>query len=253
MQSRILRQSLVGRRSITSLADNDAVVVSYARTPIGKIGGSLSSLTAPRLATFAINGAVSRASSASSNKSFGANNIEEVVFGNVVSAGIGQAPGRQAVIYSGLPISIPVTDVNKVCASGMKAVMFAAMSVQSGYRNCVLAGGMESMSNIPYYMPNNTRSPGLKLGHATLTDGLINDGLWDIYNNKHMGNCGDSCAKSLSIDRAAQDNFAIGSYTRAAAAWNTPVRLYTYTVLFGRLCTFVIIYNYCICMFIYVY
>ena len=210
--------------SAAAFSDNDAVVVSIARTPVGSIGGKLSSLTAPHLASQAIKGAVERASVNSSQ--FDNSCIEEVVLGNVVSANIGQAPGRQAVIYAGLPISTPVTDVNKVCASGMKAIMYSAMSITSGYRHCMLAGGMESMSNIPYYMPKNTRSPGLRLGHATLTDGLIQDGLWDIYNNAHMGTCGDICGRSYEITREQQDEYAVNSYKRAAKAWDTPVCLF---------------------------
>jgi len=177
-----------------AFADNDVVVVSIARTPIGKIGGGLSSLSAPVLGAHAISAAVERATASSTNNSFTGECIEEVVMGNVVSAGVGQAPGRQAVIYAGLPVSTPVTDVNKVCASGMKAIMYASLSISGGYRSCMLAGGMESMSNIPYYMPKPTRSTGLKLGHHTLSDGLIVDGLWDVYNNQHMGTCGDLCA-----------------------------------------------------------
>jgi acetyl-CoA C-acetyltransferase len=185
---RAQRKPNFGSMSMSSaaFADNDVVVVSIARTPIGKIGGGLSSLSAPVLAAHAITGAIERATAASTNGSFTGECVEEVIMGNVVSAGVGQAPGRQAVIYSGLPVSTPVTDVNKVCASGMKAVMLAAQSISTGYRSCMLAGGMESMSNIPYYMPKATRSGGLKLGHHTLSDGLIVDGLWDVYNNKHM-------------------------------------------------------------------
>ena len=209
----------------STYGDNDAVVVSMARTPVGKIGGALSSLTAPHLAAHAIKGAIERATNNSNQ--FKASCIEEVVLGNVVSAGIGQAPGRQAVIYAGLPISTPTTDVNKVCASGMKSIMYAAMSISSGYRNCMLAGGMESMSHIPYYMPKTTRSPGLKLGHAVLTDGLIQDGLWDIYNNKHMGTCGDLCSQDYDITREQQDEFAINSYKRAAKAWDTLVMIHS--------------------------
>ena len=137
--------------------------------------------------------------------------------GNVVSAGVGQAPTRQAVIYAGLPLDVPSTTVNKVCASGMKALMMASQSISSGYRSAMIAGGMESMSNIPYYLPG--ARTGLRLGNGTVVDGLVHDGLWDIYNNQHMGNCGEACAKKFGISREAQDDFAIGSYEKAAAAW----------------------------------
>ena len=227
MYRRCIQSTLFTKRSVTSLTDNDAVVVSYSRTPIGKMGGCFVDISAPKLAGFAIRSAVERANGTSLNGCFNANNVEEIIIGNVVSSGIGQAPGKQAVIYGGLPNHIPVTDVNKVCASGMKAVMFAAMSIQSGYRNCVLAGGMESMSNIPYYLPPSTRFTGYKLGHTTLTDGLLKDGLWDPYNDVHMGTCGDICAKSMGISRESQDAFALRSYALAAAAWNTPV-IYLY-------------------------
>jgi acetyl-CoA C-acetyltransferase len=119
--------------------------------------------------------------------------------GNVVSAGVGQAPSRQAMIYAGLPLGTSATDINKVCASGMKAVMFASLSISSGYRSAIVAGGMESMSNIPYYLPGARN--GYRLGHQQVVDGLINDGLWDIYNNHHMGNCGEICAAKYNFTR----------------------------------------------------
>lgn len=165
------------RRLFSSFADNDAVVVGMARTPIGKLGGGLSSFTAPQLGAHCISSSIERAG-------VDKNLIQEAFIGNVVSAGIGQAPARQAVIYSGLPLDVPCTTVNKVCASGMKAVMLSAMSVTSGYRDACIAGGMESMSNVPYYLPN-ARS-GYRLGHNQVLDGIIHDGLWDVYNNQHM-------------------------------------------------------------------
>lgn len=192
-----------------------------ARTPMGKMSGGLSALTAPQLASHAIRAAMDRVATTSNGVVFDKQWIEEAYLGNVVSAGIGQAPSRQAVIYSDLPLSVPCTDVNKVCASGMKAIMLGAMSISTGYRSCVLAGGMESMSNIPYYMPKATRAPGFRLGHQQITDGLIADGLWDIYNNQHMGSCGEICAKDFGITREDQDKFAIESYTRAANAWKS--------------------------------
>jgi len=198
------------KRTVSTIRDNDVVVLSFARTPIGSLGGSLSSFTAPKLGSHAIKHALDRSKI---NTSL----IEEAFMGNVVSANIGQAPTRQAVIYSGLHLDVPSTTINKVCASGMKAAMFASISISSGYRNAVIAGGMESMSNIPYYLPN--ARTGYRLGNNTVVDGLINDGLWDIYNNQHMGNCGEICSDKYMISRKEQDDYAIMSYERAAKAW----------------------------------
>ena len=194
----------------SSIGDRDVVVVSIARTPIGKLSGALSSLTAPQLGAHAISNAVQR--SGIDKKHF-----EEVFMGNVVSAGIGQAPARQAAIYAGLKLGTDATTINKVCASGMKAVMLSALGISSGYRDVTIAGGMESMSNIPYYLPG--ARTGYRLGNNTVVDGLINDGLWDIYNNQHMGNCGEVMAKKYNISREEQDEYTIGTYARAAAAW----------------------------------
>lgn len=216
MNSLRSRKILQGVRSArmfsSSLPDNAVVVVGYARTPIGNFSGGLASLTAPRLAAHAIEAAVQRCG-------VDKKHIEEAFIGNVVSAGIGQAPTRQAVIYAGLPLDCPSTTVNKVCASGMKAVMLASMSVSSGYRNVMVAGGMESMSNIPYYLPN--ARTGYRLGNQTVVDGLINDGLWDIYNNQHMGNCGELCSVKYNLSRADQDAYAKRSNTRAIDAWKS--------------------------------
>ena len=206
-RSHILTRRLL---STSSLRDSDVVVISFARTPIGKLGGSLSTITAPRLASHAIVAAMQK--SLLPNYS-----VEEAFFGNVVSAGIGQAPARQAVIYAGLPVNIPTTTINKVCASGMKALMLASLSISAGYRHACLSGGMESMSNIPYYLPD--ARTGYRLGNRQVVDGLINDGLWDIYNNQHMGNCGEACADAFSITRKEQDEYAIMSYERATDAW----------------------------------
>lgn len=138
--------------------------------------------------------------------------------GNVVSAGIGQAPTRQAVIYAGLDLDTPCTTINKVCASGTKATMMAAQSISSGYRKVMIAGGMESMSNIPYYLPDARN--GHRMGHKQTLDGIIYDGLWDIYNNQHMGMCGEVCSDSYGISREDQDAYAADSYARALAAWD---------------------------------
>ncbi|KAJ1393748.1 acetyl-CoA acetyltransferase [Ochromonadaceae sp. CCMP2298] len=204
-----------GRRLFSSsLGDRDIVVVSIARTPIGKIGGALSSLSAPKLGAHAIASAVDRAGI--SNKA-----VEEVFFGNVLSANIGQAPARQAVVHAGLELSTSCTTVNKVCASGMKALMLSSLSIMSGYRSVCVAGGMESMSNVPYYLPG--ARTGYRLGNSTVVDGLVTDGLWDVYNDQHMGNCGDLCASKYSITREDQDAFSIESYSRAAKAWDSGV------------------------------
>jgi len=200
-----------GIRSFSSYQDQDVVVVSFARTPIGKLGGALASVVAPRLGAHVIEAAVERAGI---EKKY----IEEVFMGNVVSAGVGQAPARQAAIYAKLNLDTPCTTVNKVCASGMKALMFASLSISAGYRNVMIAGGMESMSNIPYYLPG--ARTGYRLGNNTVVDGLVNDGLWDVYNNQHMGSCGDICAEKHGFSREDQDAFAIRSYERAAKAWD---------------------------------
>ena len=198
--------------SFSSVADQDVVAVSFARTPIGKFGGGLSSLTAPDLGAAVIAEAVKRAGISSKH-------VEEAFMGNVVSAGIGQAPTRQAVIHAGLNLDTPCTTINKVCASGMKALMLASQSIASGYRNVMIAGGMESMSNIPYYLPG--ARTGYRLGNNNVIDGMVHDGLWDPYNDKHMGNCGDLCATNYNISREDQDKFALLSYERAKKAWDT--------------------------------
>jgi acetyl-CoA C-acetyltransferase len=184
-------------------------IVSAARTPIGAFLGSLSSVTAPHLGAAAIQGALARAKLAPDL-------IEEVFMGNVLSAGIGQAPARQALKYAGLPDKVPATTVSKVCGSGLQAVVFGARTVALGDADLVIAGGMESMSNVPFYVPG-ARS-GLRMGNATLVDGMITDGLWDPYSNQHMGSCGDLCAKEYKFSREAQDEFAKESFRRALAA-----------------------------------
>lgn len=201
------------RRMFSSkLLDNDVVVCGFARTPMGSMGGALSSLTAKDLGAHAIREAVKRSGI---DKSL----VEEAFMGNVVSSGIGQAPTRQAVIYAGLELDTPCTTVNKVCASGMKAVMFASLSLMSGYRSVCIAGGMESMSNVPYYLPK--ARDGFRLGHAQCLDGLIHDGLWDHYTNEHMGTIANECALKGKVDRKAQDQYAFMSYTRATEAWSS--------------------------------
>jgi acetyl-CoA C-acetyltransferase len=185
------------------------VIVSAARTPIGKFMGGLSSVPAPKLGAVAIKGALDKIG-------LDYNLVDEVIMGNVVQAGVGQAPARQASKFAGLPDSVIATTVNKVCASGMKAVMQAAQAIQLGDAEIVVAGGMENMSMIPHYVHMRN---GVKFGPATLIDGLQKDGLTDAYDQNAMGVCADLCATEYNISREEQDNFAIESYTRSAKAW----------------------------------
>lgn len=187
----------------------EVVIASVARTPIGTFGGSLATVTAPQLGAHVIKASVERAG-------ISVDSVDEVFMGNVVSAGIGQAPARQAAMAAGLPQSVPCTTINKVCASGMKALMFASASIATGHQGVVVAGGMESMSNIPYYVPKARN--GYRYGHGALEDGVLKDGLWDVYNDQHMGMCGEKCADDFGFDRASQDAIAIASYERAIAA-----------------------------------
>ncbi len=187
----------------------EVVIVSIARTPQGAFQGSLASVTAPRLGAVAIKKALERAG-------INGSQVDEVFMGNVLQAGVGQAPARQAGIYAGIPSSVPATTVNKVCGSGMRSIIFGAQSILTGDNQVVIAGGMESMSNAPYYLPN--ARTGLRMGNAPFIDGMIHDGLWDPYNNQHMGNCGELCAKEKGFTREMQDDFAIKSFQRANAA-----------------------------------
>jgi acetyl-CoA C-acetyltransferase len=184
-------------------------IVSIARTPIGSFGGALAEISAPRLGAIAIQGALERAG-------LPAEHVEEVLFGNVCSANLGQAPARQAAIYAGLLPGTVCTTINKVCASGMKSAMLGAQSIMLGLRDVVVAGGMENMSQIPYYVPKARF--GYKYGNAELIDGLAKDGLTDVYNQFAMGVCADRTAEKYEIGRAEQDAYAIRSYQRAAAA-----------------------------------
>jgi acetyl-CoA C-acetyltransferase len=184
-------------------------VVSAARTPIGAFLGSLSSPRAPELGATAIKGALARAKLAPDA-------VQEVFMGNVLSAGIGQAPARQAAIYAGIPNTVPATTVSKVCGSGLQAVVFGTKTIAVGDCELVLAGGMESMSNVPYYL-EKARS-GYRMGDGKIVDGMIFDGLWDPYSNVHMGSCGDKCAAEYKFSREAQDEYAKESFRRALAA-----------------------------------
>ncbi len=187
------------------------VIVSAVRTPIGSFMGGLSTVAAPRLGAVAIKGALDKVN-------LDPNLVDEVYMGNVVQAGIGQAPARQAAIFAGLPNTVACTTINKVCASGMKAVMLGAQAIQCGDAEIVVAGGMENMSLIPHYM--NLRN-GTKFGPATMLDGMQKDGLTDAYNNSAMGVCADLCAAEYNFTREDQDNYAIQSYERSANAWNS--------------------------------
>lgn len=188
---------------------NDVVVLSGVRTPIGSFQGSLSSLSAPQLGAAAIRAALEKAG-------VSPNDVEEVLMGNVLSAAIGQAPARQASKGAGIPDSVPCTTVNKVCGSGMKTIMMAAQAIKCGDASIVVAGGMESMTNAPYAMP--AARAGFRMGNAQVIDLMIHDGLWDPYNNTHMGNCGDLCAKENNFSREETDAYAAESYNRALAA-----------------------------------
>ncbi|MBK5286056.1 MAG: acetyl-CoA C-acyltransferase [Bacteroidia bacterium] len=188
----------------------EVYIVSAVRTAIGSFGGVLASQTATQLGAHAIRAALERISLDSSH-------VQEVLMGNVLSAGVGQAPVTQATIFAGITQRIPGTTINKVCASGMKAVMFGAQSILLGDNDVVIAGGMESMSNVPYYLEKARN--GYRLGHGSVTDGLVKDGLWDVYNDYHMGSAAELCATECKISREEQDAYAVESYKRSAAAY----------------------------------
>lgn len=185
-------------------------IVSAVRTPIGSFMGSLSALSAGQLGAAVVKAAIARAG-------IEGGEVEEVIMGNVLQAGVGQAPARQAAKFAGLPDKVVCTTINKVCASGMKAIAYGAQSIMLGEADVVVAGGMESMSNVPHYLKNSRY--GFRLGDAKLVDGMVYDGLTDVYHNIHMGNCAEICAREEKITREEQDAFAIESYKRAAKAW----------------------------------
>lgn len=187
----------------------EVYIVSAVRTPIGSFLGSLSTVPAPKLGATAIKGAIEKANIQSDL-------IDEVFMGSVLQANLGQAPARQAAIFAGISDSVPATTVNKVCASGMKAISLAAQSILAGDNDIVVAGGMENMSMVPHYVDARN---GTKLGNITMTDGMVKDGLTDVYDQIHMGVCADACATEYNFSREEQDNFAIESYKRAAKAW----------------------------------
>ena len=186
----------------------EVYIISAVRTPIGSFGGSLSSVSATKLGGSAIKAAVERAGIKSED-------VQEVFMGNVLSANIGQAPATQAAKFAGLP-NIPATTVNKVCASGTKAIMFGAQSIALGINDIVVAGGMENMSSVPYYL--DKARTGYRLGDGKITDGLVKDGLWDVYNDYHMGSAAELCATDCHISREEQDAYAVESYKRSQAA-----------------------------------
>lgn len=187
----------------------EVYIASAVRTPIGSFGGKLAGFSATELGTFAIKGALEKSGVA-------ADQVNEVYMGNVLSANLGQAPARQAAIGAGIGYNVPCTTINKVCSSGMKAVMLGAQSIMLGINDVVVAGGMENMSNVPYYIPKARY--GYKYGHGQLIDGLMHDGLWEAYNEFPMGNCADNTAKEMNISREAQDEYAINSYKKVAAS-----------------------------------
>lgn len=192
-----------------SIKSRDVCIVGVARTPMGGFLGSLSSLSATQLGSISIECALRRANVDPSL-------VQEVFFGNVLSANLGQAPARQAALGAGIPNSVICTTVNKVCASGMKATMFAAQSIQLGINDIVVSGGMESMSNAPKYLAEARK--GSRLGHDTIVDGMLKDGLWDVYNDFGMGVCAELCADHHTIPREEQDSYAIQSFKRGIAA-----------------------------------
>jgi len=192
-----------------SYKDNDAVIISGVRTPIGKFQGSLSEISAPKLGALVVKEAVVRAK-------LKPEQVDECIMGNVVSAGLGQNPARQAAIFGGLPPEVGAMTVNKVCGSGLKAVALAAQAVETGNSDIVVAGGMESMTNAPYLLPQARK--GYRLGNAQIIDSMVQDGLWDVYNNYHMGITGENVAEKYGITREQQDEFAVNSHRKAVSA-----------------------------------
>lgn len=187
----------------------EVFIVSAVRTPIGSFGGALAGVSATQLGATVIKSAIEKSGIKSDD-------VDEVFMGNVISSNLGQAPARQASLFAGIPNKVPCTTINKVCSSGMKSVMFAAQTIMLGDNDIVVAGGMENMSSIPHYVPSIRT--GIKLGDGKLIDGMVKDGLWDVYNNYHMGNAAELCAKEMNISREEQDRFAVQSYKRSAAA-----------------------------------
>lgn len=188
----------------------EVYIVGAARTPLGSFNGALSSVGATKLGAIAIQGALAKSGVA-------AEAVNEVFMGCVLQAGVGQAPARQAAKFAGVPDNVPATTVNKVCASGMKAIALGAQSIMLGHNDVVIAGGMENMSQVPHYLPNSRN--GYKYGNFSAIDGIVNDGLTDVYSATLMGSCAEICASDMNFSREEQDAFAIESYKRSAAAW----------------------------------
>src|SRR5215475_5865171 len=188
---------------------DDVVIISGCRTPVGKFQGSLSDFTSPQLGAIAVREAVKRAN-------LNSDQIDECIMGNVVSAGLGQNPARQAAIYGGLAPTTGAMTINKVCGSGLKAVALAAQAIQTANSSIVVAGGMESMTNAPYLLPQARK--GYRLGDGKIVDSMVHDGLWDIYNDYHMGITGENVAEKYGISREEQDDFALNSHRKAVAA-----------------------------------
>jgi len=188
----------------------EVVIISAVRTPIGSFGGILSSVPATKLGATVIKAAIEKAG-------INPSKVQEVIMGNVLQANEGQAPARQAAIFAGLDANVPCTTVNKVCASGMKAVSMASQAIKAGDVEIVVAGGMENMSSVPHYLPGSRK--GQKLGDMKLVDGMVKDGLTDVYNEVHMGSCAEICATDMNFSREEQDAFALESYKRSADAW----------------------------------
>src|SRR5436853_1924744 len=189
---------------------DDVVIVSAVRIPIGKFQGSLSDFTAPQLGALVVKEAVSRAK-------LDPKQVDECILGNVISAGLGQNPARQAALTGGLPPEVAALTINKVCGSGLKAVSLATQAIQTGNAEIVVAGGMESMTNAPYLLPQARK--GYRLGNSQIIDSVVNDGLWDIYNNYHMGMTGENVADKYSVTREQQDGYAVNSHRKAVQAW----------------------------------
>ena len=187
----------------------DVVIISGVRTPVGKFQGSLSDFSAPQLGAMVVREAVKRTG-------IEADQVDECIMGNVVSAGLGQNPARQAALLGGIPPHVGAMTINKVCGSGLKAVALAAQAIQTGNSNIVVAGGMESMTNAPYLLPQARK--GYRLGNAQVIDAMVHDGLWDVYNNYHMGNTGENVAEKYGITRQEQDEYALNSHRKALAA-----------------------------------
>src|SRR5947208_1165523 len=191
-------------------AYNDVVIISGCRTPVGKFQGSLSDLSAPQLGAMVVREAVKRAN-------VDPKQVDECIMGNVVSAGLGQNPARQAAIFGGLAPEVGAMTINKVCGSGLKAVALAAQAIQTENSSMVVAGGMESMTNAPYLLPQARK--GYRLGNSTIVDSMVHDGLWDIYNDYHMGVTGENVAEKYQITREQQDEYALNSHRKAVNAW----------------------------------